>query len=89
MTAKKPAKKPALFSAAEFEAALTRQWQRLGLQSANEMTPYQWWLAVSAAVNEQVAARRAEGLGAARGNGCRTPCELPVTGISGRPPDAE
>ena len=61
MTAKKPAKKPALFSAAEFEAALTRQWQRLGLQSATEMTPYQWWLAVSAAVNEQVAARRAEG----------------------------
>ncbi len=61
MTSKKTMKKPALFSAAEFDAALTRQWQRLGLQSAREMTPYQWWLAVSAAVNEQVAARRAEG----------------------------
>ena len=61
MTSKKPMKKTALFSAAEFDAALTRQWQRFGLQSAREMTPYQWWLAVSAAVNEQVAARRAEG----------------------------
>ncbi len=61
MISKKTMKKPALFSAAEFDAALTRQWQRLGLQSAREMTPYQWWLAVSAAVNEQVAARRAEG----------------------------
>ena len=61
MTSKKPMKKPALFSAAEFDASLTRQWQRFGLQSAREMTPYQWWIAVSAAVNEQVAARRADG----------------------------
>ncbi len=61
MTSKKPMKKTALFSAAEFDASLTRQWQRFGLQSAREMTPYQWWIAVSAAVNEQVAARRADG----------------------------
>lgn len=38
MTSKKPMKKTALFSAAEFDAALTRQWQRFGLQSAREMT---------------------------------------------------
>jgi glycogen phosphorylase len=61
MTIKKQTNKPALFSTTEFDAALTRQWQRLGLPSAHAMTPYQWWIAVSAAVNEQVAARRAEG----------------------------
>ena len=61
MISKKQSKKATPFSASEFEAALTRQWQRFGLQSATEMTSYQWWLSVSAAVDEQISARRAEG----------------------------
>ena len=43
------------FNKTRFDAALTRQWQHLGLTSAQQMTPHQWWQALSSVMAEMLA----------------------------------
>ncbi|ASN17422.1 maltodextrin phosphorylase [Pantoea ananatis] len=47
------------FNKSRFQAALTRHWQHLGFSSAKQMTPRQWWQALSATVNELLNAQPA------------------------------
>ena len=43
------------FDPDRFSAALVRQWQRFGLPDAQEMSPDQWWQALSGALAELLA----------------------------------
>ncbi|MDO6407122.1 maltodextrin phosphorylase [Pantoea phytobeneficialis] len=44
-----------LFDRSRFMQSLTRQWQRLGLRDARDMTPHQWWHALSGALADMLA----------------------------------
>ncbi|QDY43315.1 maltodextrin phosphorylase [Candidatus Pantoea soli] len=46
---------PQKFSKTRFDAALIRQWQQLGYTSARQMTPHQWWQALSSVLAEMLA----------------------------------
>lgn len=70
------------FDKAQFQAALTRQWQHFGLHAAAEMTQHQWWQAVSGALAELLAAQPL-----AKPEKKTTPCKLHLNGISDWPPD--
>lgn len=49
-----------LFDHARFITSLTRQWQRFGLNDPRDMTPHQWWQALSGALADRVADQPAQ-----------------------------
>lgn len=49
-----------LFDRSRFMTSLTRQWQRFGLADARDMTPHQWWHALSGALADMVADQPAQ-----------------------------
>ncbi|EEH9863369.1 hypothetical protein G7G76_000862 [Salmonella enterica subsp. enterica serovar 4,[5],12:i:-] len=68
------------FNKDQFQAALTRQWQRFGLLSASDMTPRQWWQAVSGAL---------AGATGSAADERPASCELHFDGIFDWPPDGK